>query len=125
MVSKYVGATKKNLRRIFDAAENANAIVSFDEADALFGKRTEVKDSYDSYANVELSYLFQRMEIKMGLAILMTNLDGHFDQAFLQRSFYVIDFPVTKPLTDVGGGNAGLPAIQAPEPAKHHCQSNQ
>ena len=74
MVSKYIGETEKNLRRVFDAAEAGGAILLFDEADALFGKRTEVKDSHDRYANIEVSYLLQRMEAYRGLAILTTNL---------------------------------------------------
>jgi hypothetical protein len=93
VVSKYIGETEKNLRRVFDAAEGAGAILFFDEADALFGKRTEVKDSHDRYANIEVSYLLQRMEAYSGLAILATNLKGHLDQAFLRRLRYVIDFP--------------------------------
>ena len=74
MVSKYIGETEKNLRRVFDAAEDSGAILLFDEADALFGKRSEVKDSHDRYANIEVSYLLQRMEAYRGLAILTTNL---------------------------------------------------
>ena len=76
VVSKYIGETEKNLRRIFDAAEDSGAILLFDEADALFGKRSEVKDSHDRYANIEVSYLLQRMEAYRGLAILTTNLQG-------------------------------------------------
>ena len=76
MVSKYIGETEKNLRRVFDAAEDGGAILLFDEADALFGKRSEVKDSHDRYANIEVSYLLQRMEAYRGLAILTTNLEG-------------------------------------------------
>ena len=74
MVSKYIGETEKNLRRVFDAAEESGAILLFDEADALFGKRSEVKDSHDRYANIEVSYLLQRMEAYRGLAILTTNM---------------------------------------------------
>ena len=74
MVSKYIGETEKNLRRVFDAAEDGGAVLLFDEADALFGKRSEVKDSHDRYANIEVSYLLQRMEAYRGLAILTTNL---------------------------------------------------
>ena len=76
MVSKYIGETEKNLRRVFDAAEDSGAILLFDEADALFGKRSEVKDSHDRYANIEVSYLLQRMEAYRGLAILTTNHEG-------------------------------------------------
>ncbi|HEY9598408.1 MAG TPA: ATP-binding protein, partial [Cyanophyceae cyanobacterium] len=93
VVSKYIGETEKNLRRIFDAAEAGGAILLFDEADALFGKRTEVKDSHDRHANVEVSYLLQRMEAYQGLAILTTNLKGSLDQAFLRRIRFVISFP--------------------------------
>ncbi|NEQ22364.1 MAG: ATP-binding protein, partial [Microcoleus sp. SIO2G3] len=93
VVSKYIGETEKNLRRIFDAAETGGAILLFDEADALFGKRSEVKDSHDRHANVEVSYLLQRMEAYQGLAILTTNLKGSLDQAFLRRIRFVISFP--------------------------------
>ncbi len=93
VVSKYIGETEKNLRRIFDTAETGGAILLFDEADALFGKRTEVKDSHDRHANVEVSYLLQRMEAYQGLAILTTNLKGSLDQAFLRRIRFVIAFP--------------------------------
>jgi len=93
VISKYIGETEKNLRRVFELAEGAGAVLFFDEADALFGKRTEVKDSHDRYANIEVSYLLQRMECYTGLAILATNLKGHLDTAFLRRLRYVIDFP--------------------------------
>jgi SpoVK/Ycf46/Vps4 family AAA+-type ATPase len=93
VVSKYIGETEKNLRRIFDAAEAGGAILLFDEADALFGKRSEVKDSHDRHANVEVSYLLQRMEAYQGLAILTTNLKGSLDQAFLRRIRFVVPFP--------------------------------
>ena len=93
VISKYIGETEKNLRRIFAAAEASGAILLFDEADALFGKRSEVKDSHDRYANVEVSYLLQRMEAYRGLAILTTNLKGSLDGAFLRRLRFVIDFP--------------------------------
>lgn len=93
VVSKYIGETEKNLKRIFDAAEAGGAILLFDEADALFGKRSEVKDSHDRYANIEVSYLLQRMEEYRGLAILTTNLKGALDQAFLRRIRFSIQFP--------------------------------
>ncbi len=93
VVSKYIGETEKNLRRIFDAAETGGAILLFDEADALFGKRSEVKDSHDRHANVEVSYLLQRMEAYRGLAILTTNLQGSIDPAFLRRIRFLIPFP--------------------------------
>jgi len=93
VVSKYIGETEKNLRRVFDAAEEGAAILLFDEADALFGKRTEVKDSHDRYANIEVSYLLQRMEAYRGLAILTTNRKSALDQAFLRRIRFVVEFP--------------------------------
>jgi hypothetical protein len=93
VVSKYIGETEKNLDRIFTAAENANAILFFDEADALFGKRSEVKDSHDRYANIEISYLLQKMEMYDGMAILATNLRQNLDDAFLRRLAFTIHFP--------------------------------
>jgi hypothetical protein len=93
VVSKYIGETEKNLRRVFDAAEGSGAVLFFDEADALFGKRSEVKDSHDRYANVEVSYLLQRMEQYEGIAILATNLRSALDQAFMRRLRFVVEFP--------------------------------
>jgi SpoVK/Ycf46/Vps4 family AAA+-type ATPase len=93
VVSKYIGETEKNLRRVFDAAETGGTILLFDEADALFGKRTEVKDSHDRYANIEVSYLLQRMEAYRGLAILTTNQRDALDQAFARRIRFVVSFP--------------------------------
>jgi SpoVK/Ycf46/Vps4 family AAA+-type ATPase len=93
VVSKYIGETEKNLRRVFDAAEGGAAILLFDEADALFGKRSEVKDSHDRYANIEVGYLLQRMEAYRGLAILTTNRRGALDLAFLRRIRFVAEFP--------------------------------
>ncbi len=93
VVSKYIGETEKNLRRVFDAAEGGGAILLFDEADALFGKRSEVKDSHDRHANIEVSYLLQRMESYRGLAILTTNLKSALDQAFLRRIRFIVQFP--------------------------------
>ncbi len=93
VVSKYIGETEKNLRRVFDAAEEAAAILLFDEADAIFGKRSEVKDSHDRYANIEVSYLLQRMEAYRGLAILTTNMKNALDNAFLRRIRFVVQFP--------------------------------
>jgi hypothetical protein len=93
VVSKYIGETEKNLDRVFTAAENANAILFFDEADALFGKRSEVKDSHDRYANIEISYLLQKMEMYNGVAILATNLRQNLDEAFLRRLAFTIHFP--------------------------------
>jgi len=94
MVNKYIGETEKNLRRLFDAAENGGVILFFDEADALFGKRSEVKDSHDRYANIEISYLLQRIESYRGLAILATNMKGALDSAFLRRLRFIVNFPV-------------------------------
>ena len=92
-MSKYIGETEKNLRQVFDAADEGGAILLFDEADALFGKRSEVKDSHDRYANIEVSYLLQRMEAYRGLAILTTNLKDSLDQAFLRRLRFIVHFP--------------------------------
>jgi hypothetical protein len=93
VVSKYIGETEKNLQRIFDAAEAGGTILLFDEADALFGKRSEVKDSHDRYANLEVSYLLQRMESYRGLAILTTNMPDSLDSAFKRRLRFIVDFP--------------------------------
>jgi SpoVK/Ycf46/Vps4 family AAA+-type ATPase len=93
VVSKYIGETEKNLRRVFDAAEAGGAVLLFDEADALFGKRSEVKDSHDRYANLEVSYLLQRMEAYRGLAILTTNLKSALDDAFERRIRFRVAFP--------------------------------
>jgi SpoVK/Ycf46/Vps4 family AAA+-type ATPase len=93
VVSKYIGETEKNLRRIFDAAERSGAILFFDEADALFGKRTDVKDSHDRFANIEINYLLQRMEEYRGLSILATNRKSDVDRAFLRRIRFLVDFP--------------------------------
>lgn len=93
VVSKYIGETEKNLRRVFDAAEEGGAVLLFDEADALFGKRSEVKDSHDRYANIEVSYLLQRMEAYRGLAILTTNMKDALDTAFLRRIRFIVNFP--------------------------------
>ena len=92
VVSKYIGETEKNLARVFDAAEGSGVILLFDEADALFGKRTEVKDSHDRHANVEIGYLLQRLEAYRGLAILTTNLREDLDKAFLRRLRFILEF---------------------------------
>jgi hypothetical protein len=92
IVSKYIGETEKNLERIFKEAEHSNAILFFDEADALFGKRSEVKDSHDRYANIEISYLLQRMEAYNGVTILATNLRANLDEAFTRRLQFAVDF---------------------------------
>lgn len=93
VISKYIGETEKNLGRVFDAAEMGGVILLFDEADALFGKRTEVNDSNDRHANVEVSYLLQRMESYRGLSVLTTNLKSTLDQAFLRRIRFIMEFP--------------------------------
>jgi ATP-dependent 26S proteasome regulatory subunit len=93
IVSKYIGETEKNLERIFNEAETSNAILFFDEADALFGKRSEVRDSHDRYANIEISYLLQRMEAYDGVTILATNLRTNLDEAFTRRLQFAVDFP--------------------------------
>ena len=97
VVSKYIGETEKNLRRLFDAAEQGGAILFFDEADALFGKRSEVKDSHDRYANIEINYLLQRMEAFGGLAVLATNMKTALDPAFMRRLRFVVNFPFPGP----------------------------
>jgi adenylate kinase family enzyme len=94
VVNKYIGETEKNLKRVFDAAEISDMVLFFDEADALFGKRTEVSDSRDRYANLEVSYLLERMERYKGFAVLATNRKRDLDEAFMRRIRYVIDFPV-------------------------------
>jgi SpoVK/Ycf46/Vps4 family AAA+-type ATPase len=93
VVNKYIGETEKNLRRVFDAAERGGAILFFDEADALFGKRSEVKDSHDRYANIEINYLLQRMEAFSGLAILATNMKSALDPAFVRRLRFIVNLP--------------------------------
>jgi SpoVK/Ycf46/Vps4 family AAA+-type ATPase len=94
VVDKYIGETEKNLDRIFVEAERVNGILLFDEADAIFGKRSEVKDARDRYANVEVAYLLQRMERFDGVAILTTNLRANVDEAFLRRIDVVVEFPI-------------------------------
>jgi SpoVK/Ycf46/Vps4 family AAA+-type ATPase len=97
VVDKYVGETEKNLDRIFAAAAGVNGVLLFDEADAVFGKRSEVKDAHDRYANVESAFLLQRMESFDGLAILATNLRANIDEAFTRRLDVVVDFPQPDP----------------------------
>ncbi|MBD2438746.1 ATP-binding protein [Nostoc sp. FACHB-110] len=97
IVSKYIGETEKNLNRIFTAATNSNAILFFDEADALFGKRSEVQDARDRYANIEVGYLLQKMEEYEGIAILTTNLRSNMDAAFERRLRFIIEFPLPDP----------------------------
>jgi adenylate kinase family enzyme len=94
VVNKYIGETEKNLKRLFDTADISDTVLFFDEADALFGRRTEVKDAHDRYANLEISYLLERMERFKGLAILATNRQKDLDEAFLRRLRYIIEFPL-------------------------------
>jgi SpoVK/Ycf46/Vps4 family AAA+-type ATPase len=110
VVSKYIGETEKNLDRIFDAAEGSNAILFFDEADALFGKRSEVKDAHDRYANIEVAYLLQKMEGYSGAVLLATNLRQNVDDAFLRRLDFVVDFPFPEPPERVRIWRLVLPA---------------
>ncbi|HEX2642153.1 MAG TPA: AAA family ATPase, partial [Thermoanaerobaculia bacterium] len=93
VVSKYIGETEKNLSKVFAEAETSNAVLFFDEADALFGKRSEVRDAHDRYANLEISYLLQRMEAYEGVVILATNLRKNMDDAFVRRLHFAIEFP--------------------------------
>jgi hypothetical protein len=93
VVSKYIGETEKNLRKLFDAADSGGFVLFFDEADALFGKRSEVRDSHDRYANIEVNYLLQRIEAYRGLAILATNAKAALDQAFARRLRFIVSFP--------------------------------
>jgi SpoVK/Ycf46/Vps4 family AAA+-type ATPase len=97
VVDKYVGETEKNLERIFSEADGVNAVLLFDEADAIFGKRSEVKDANDRYANIEVAYLLQRMETFDGIAVLATNLRANVDEAFARRLDLIVDFPTPDP----------------------------
>ena len=97
VVNKYIGETEKNLAKIFDAAEASDSVLFFDEADALFGKRTAVKDAHDRFANIEISYLLERMERFKGLAILATNRRKDLDEAFTRRLRYLVEFPLPGP----------------------------
>jgi SpoVK/Ycf46/Vps4 family AAA+-type ATPase len=94
VVDKYVGETEKNLERVFGEADGVNGVLLFDEADAIFGKRSEVRDAHDRYANIEVAYLLQRRETFDGLAILTTNLRANLDDAFTRRLDAIVDFPV-------------------------------
>jgi SpoVK/Ycf46/Vps4 family AAA+-type ATPase len=93
VVSKYIGETEKNLAQLFNDAERSQAVLLFDEADALFGKRTEIKDAHDRYANLNIAYLVQRLESFNGLAILATNSKTRLDEAFLRRLRYFVNIP--------------------------------
>jgi hypothetical protein len=121
VVSKYIGQTEENLRKVFDAAEEGGAVLLFDEADALFGKRTEVKDSHDRYANIEVSYLLQRMEAYRGLVILTTNMRTSIDTAFLRRLRFIVNFPFPDPQQRAGIWRRVFPAqtpVDAIDPDK-------
>jgi len=114
VASKYIGETEKNLQRVFDAAEHGRAVLFFDEADALFGKRTEVKDAHDRYANLDVSRLLERLERFQGLAILATNHKQNLDDAFLRRLRYVVDFPPTTPREHESPWPPAQPAAHPP-----------
>jgi SpoVK/Ycf46/Vps4 family AAA+-type ATPase len=109
-VSKYIGETEKNLERIFQAADQGDAVLLFDEADALFGKRSEVHDAHDRYANVETSYLLQRLEAYEGLAVLTTNMRGNIDEAFVRRLEFVLEFPLPEEPERLAIWRRALPA---------------
>ena len=107
MVSKYIGETEKNLVALFDQARNRHWILFFDEADALFGKRTSVKDAHDRYAKQEVSYLMQRVEEFDGLVILASNFRANMDEAFLRRFNAIIRFPLPRVNSLTEGGSLG------------------
>jgi SpoVK/Ycf46/Vps4 family AAA+-type ATPase len=110
VVSKYIGETEKNLEVVFRAADRGDAVLLFDEADALFGKRSEVKDAHDRHANVEIAYLLQRLESYEGLAILTTNLRGNIDEAFLRRLDHILEFPLPEEAERLQIWERALPA---------------
>jgi SpoVK/Ycf46/Vps4 family AAA+-type ATPase len=93
VVSKYIGETSKNMRQVFEAAEEGGVLLLFDEADALFGKRSDVKDSHDRYANIDVGYLLQRMETYQGISVLTTNMRSAVDRAFQRRLRFMVNFP--------------------------------
>ncbi len=109
VVSKYIGETEKNLEQIFAEATSSNAILFFDEADALFGKRSEVRNSHDRYANIEISYLLQRMEAYDGVTILATNLRANLDEAFTRRLQFAVEFPFPEEVDRLRIWNALFP----------------
>jgi hypothetical protein len=119
IVSKYIGETEKNLRQLFDGAEQGGAILLFDEADALFGKRSDVKDSHDRYANIEVNYLLQRIESFAGLAILATNMKSSLDPAFLRRLRFVVQFPYPGPAERAALWRGAFPAGAPVEALRH------
>jgi hypothetical protein len=110
VVSKYIGETEKNLRAVFEEADRADAVLFFDEADALFGKRSEVKDAHDRYANIEIDYLLQRIESFEGVAILATNMRGHLDPAFLRRIHVTVEFTLPQAAERLGLWQRSFPA---------------
>jgi SpoVK/Ycf46/Vps4 family AAA+-type ATPase len=125
VVSKYIGETEKNLEVVFRAADRGDAVLLFDEADALFGKRSEVKDAHDRHANVEIAYLLQRLESYEGLAILTTNLRGNIDEAFLRRLDHILEFPLPEEAERLQIWERALPAdvlvpANAPERQSQH-----
>jgi hypothetical protein len=124
VVSKYIGETEKNLRRVFDAAEAGGAILFFDEADALFGKRSEVRDSHDRYANIEINYLLQRMEDYRGVAVLATNMRSALDPGFLRRLRFVVEFPFPDAVLRERIWRAVLPAQAELAPLDHELLSS-
>ena len=104
VMSKYIGETEKHISRLFDDARASGAILFFDEADVLFGKRTEVKDAHDRYANLEIGYLLQRMEEHVGTTVLATNRMGDLDEAFTRRFHFILDFPMPGRRNAAGSG---------------------
>ena len=116
VVDKYVGETEKNLERIFTEAAGVNGVLLFDEADAIFGKRCEVRDAHDRYANIESAYLLQRMETFDGLAILATNLRANLDEAFTRRLDSIVDFPM--PDRGAAAARCGTAASAPPLPRR-------
>ena len=116
VVSKYIGETEKNLAGLFDRAQHKEWILFFDEADALFGKRTQVRDAHDRYANQEVSFLLQRIETHNGLVILASNLANHVDEAFARRFEHVVHFPMPRQNERLLIWKKGLPAVASLEP---------
>ena len=117
VMSKYIGETEKNLARLFDDAQTSGAMLFFDEADALFGKRTEVKDAHDRYANLEIGYLLQRIEEHPGTTVLATNRMGDLDEAFTRRFHFILDFPMPGPAERQRIWHGMLPRAAEQEPA--------
>jgi SpoVK/Ycf46/Vps4 family AAA+-type ATPase len=113
VVNKYIGETEKRLAQVFDECERCNIMMLFDEADALFGQRTQVRDAHDRFANIEIDYLLQRMESFDGVAVLATNRMGDLDPAFLRRIRVVVDFPAPSPAERRRLWEAALPELDA------------